>query len=48
MEEALLAHGSEPLRAAIAEHRGQVLALIDDFDDLHELVGRFQEQPTHA
>jgi len=48
MEEALLAHGSEPLRAAIAEHREQVLALIDDFDDLHELVGRFQEQPTHA
>ena len=48
MEEALLAHGSEPLRAAIAQHREQVLVLIDDFDDLHELIGRFQEQPTHA
>lgn len=48
MEEALLAHGSEALRKAIREHREQVLALIDDFDDLHELVGGFEEQPTHA
>lgn len=48
MEEALTASGSEPLRRAIAEHRETVLALHDDFDDLHELVGRFEERPAHV
>lgn len=48
MEETLMAHGSEPLRAAIAEHREAVLALVDDFDDLHELVGRFEESTAHV
>ncbi len=36
------------LRAAIAEHREAVLALVDDFDDLHELVGRFEESTAHV
>lgn len=48
MEEALAASGSEPLRQAIAEHRETVLALLDDFDDLHELVGRFEERQAHV
>jgi hypothetical protein len=48
MEEALMASGSEPLRQAIAEHREAVLAILDDADDLHELVGRFEERPAHV
>lgn len=48
MEEALTTHGSEPLRRAIAEHREAVLAMVDDVDDLHELVGRFEESAAHV
>jgi hypothetical protein len=48
MEQALLASGSEPLRHAIAEHREAVLALAGDVDDLHELVGRFEEHAAHV
>jgi hypothetical protein len=48
MEQALLASGSEPLRQAIAEHREAVLALAGDFDDLHELVGRFGQHAAHV
>jgi hypothetical protein len=48
MEEALTAHGSESLRQVIAEHREAVLGLVDDFDDLHELVLRFEESATHV
>ena len=48
MEEAMMASGSERLRQAIAEHRETVLALLDDFDDLHELVGRFEERSAHV
>lgn len=48
MEEALMTYGSEPLREALAEHRDALLALVDDFDDLHQLVGRFEESATHV
>lgn len=48
MEQALLASGSEPLRRALAEHREAVLALAGDLDDLHELVGRFEEDSAHV
>lgn len=47
MEHALLVSGSEQLRNAIAEHREAVLALAGDVDDLHELVGRFEEHAAH-
>jgi hypothetical protein len=46
--DALMAEGSEPLREAISLYREDVLALIDEFDDLHEFVDRFAEQPEHA
>jgi hypothetical protein len=48
MAQALLEAGSAPLRAAVERHRDEVLALVDDFDDLHELVGRFEEDPAHV
>lgn len=48
MAEALLVAGSEPLRAAVERHRDEVLALVDDFDDLHELVARFEGDPAHV
>lgn len=40
--------GSPNLQAAIAQYRPEVLQLIDQFDDLHELVGRFQEATADA
>lgn len=48
MAEVLAEHGGEGLRRAIETHAAEVLALIDQFDDLHELVGRFEESPVHA
>jgi hypothetical protein len=48
METALTASGSEPLRRAMVERREALLTLVDDFDDLHELVGRLEEQPAHV
>lgn len=42
MAEVLTAHGSAALGAAIAAHRAEILAWIDRFDDLHELVARFE------
>jgi hypothetical protein len=44
MADALMAAGSAPLRAAIERHRHEVLALAEDFDDLHELVGRLEKE----
>ncbi len=48
MGEALSAHGSERLRAAISEHRGLVMAMIEDADDLHALVAGFEESSKHG
>ncbi|MFJ3841925.1 hypothetical protein ACWGHM_10390 [Streptomyces sp. NPDC054904] len=46
LADAFDASGSPGLRAAVAAHRDELLQLIDDFDDLHELVGRFEGQPA--
>ena len=45
LADALDAAGSEGLRAAVAAYRGTVLAMIDGFDDLHELIGRIDQTP---
>lgn len=46
LADAFDASGSPRLRAAVAAHRDELLELIDDFDDLHELVGRFEGRPA--
>jgi hypothetical protein len=48
MADVLTEHGSGALAAALAAHRAEVLALVDLFDDLHELVGRFEDLPVDA
>lgn len=44
MREALLQHGSENLRTAIAAHGEQILTMADSFDDLRELAERFENE----
>ncbi|GAA1995380.1 hypothetical protein [Microbacterium pumilum] len=48
LADALDAAGSDGLRAAVSTYRGAVLAMIDGFDDLHELIGRIDENPAPA
>ena len=44
MESALLENGSAGLRAALEEHRDEVLARVDAFDSLHDLVDSLAER----
>lgn len=43
MAEVLTAEGSEPLQRAIAQHRVEVIALVDRFDGLHALIDSLGE-----
>ncbi|TVZ40262.1 hypothetical protein P886_4689 [Alteromonadaceae bacterium 2753L.S.0a.02] len=43
MADVLSASGEEALKEDLLSYREEVLAIIDDFDDLHELVTRFEE-----
>ncbi|MGC5170957.1 hypothetical protein ACLQ2Q_09910 [Microbacterium sp. DT81.1] len=46
LADALEAWGSERLRGAVAGQRDALLAMIDGFDDLHELVRRLEGDPA--
>jgi hypothetical protein len=44
MREALHAHGSAALRAALDAHAGEIIALCEMFDDLRDLAERFENE----
>lgn len=48
MAEILTLHGSAELKDAMAQWLPVVLAHIDDFDSLHDLVGRFEPESADA